>query len=82
MASKGKIYAVMAVRYGDKSCHHYLVGIYNKKHAAILAAEEEENERGGKYSCDVYETDFGEKIPDKIVREGKNFGWDSPHSTI
>jgi len=49
------IYTVHAYRYGDRERHSYTVGVFGKKHAALKAAEVEEECRGGKYECEVLE---------------------------
>jgi len=55
---KNKFYVVTAYRWGNRSDHSYFVGLFDKKHAAITAAEKEENWRGGKYNCQIIETDI------------------------
>lgn len=59
--SKPVVYTVHACRWGDRETHSYIVGVYFKKHAALKAAETEENYRGGKYECEVleWELDYG-----------------------
>lgn len=52
---KPMIYTVHAYRWGDRECHSYTVGVFGKKHAALKAAETEEDYRGGKYKCEVLE---------------------------
>ena len=52
---KPTIYTVHAYRWGDRECHSYSVGVYGKKHAALKAAETEQDYRGGKYECEVLE---------------------------
>jgi len=52
---KQTIYTVHAYRWGDRECHSYTVGVFGKKHAALKAAENEEDYRGGKYECEVLE---------------------------
>jgi hypothetical protein len=52
---KPPIYTVHAFRWGDRECHSYIVGVFGKKHAALKAAEIEEEYRGGKYECEVLE---------------------------
>lgn len=50
------VYTVHAFRYGDRDNHSYIVGLYTKKSAALLAAEREREWRGGsKYFCEVRE---------------------------
>lgn len=50
---KRTVYVVIARRWGDPESHAYLVGVYEKKHAALEAAEKEADWRGGKYGCEV-----------------------------
>ena len=52
---KPTLYTVHAYRWGDRECHSYTVGVFGKKHAALKAAETEEDYRGGKYECEVLE---------------------------
>ncbi len=52
------IYTVMAYKWGNKTLHTYLVGVYTKKAKAIRAAEEEEDARGHKYGCEVTEREL------------------------
>ena len=71
---KRKIYTVHAYRWGDKQLHSYLFGVYSKKHAALNAAEEETEYRGGKYTCEVIEW-----IPDGKNEDGSP---GMPHTII
>ena len=48
-----KIYTVHAYRWGDRQLHSYSVGVYSRKHEALIAACEEEKDRGNKYECEV-----------------------------
>ncbi len=47
------MYVVNALRFGDPNLHSYIVGVFSNKDKAMLAAEEEEEYRGGKYACEV-----------------------------
>ncbi|HRU20246.1 MAG TPA: hypothetical protein P5125_07805 [Kiritimatiellia bacterium] len=47
------VYTVHAYRWGDRERHSYTVGVYSQKHAAMKAADIEEDYRGGKYRCEV-----------------------------
>lgn len=47
------LYTVHAWRWGNRENHSYLVGVFSDSHKAILAAESEEDFRGGKYSCEI-----------------------------
>lgn len=51
-----KIYVVIAYRWGDENNHSYLVGVTPRKHCAIDMAQKENDYRGGKYTCTIYET--------------------------
>lgn len=50
-----KIYVVIAYRWGDCENHSYLVGTTFRKDNAIKMAQKENEYRGGKYTCTVYE---------------------------
>ena len=75
------IYTVHACRWGDREKHSYIVGVYTKKHRALKAAENEEEWRGGKYSCEVreWESDQKNKIDlwpvSKVVKAMGKFEW-------
>jgi len=58
---KNKVYTVTAYKWGNREDHSYIVGVYSKKHAAIKAAEIEEEWRGKEYECEVleWELDYG-----------------------
>lgn len=62
---KKRVYTVRACRWGDQETHSYIVGVYDKKHAALKAAESEENYRGGKYECEVREFILGIGMDDR-----------------
>lgn len=49
--------------------HSYVVGVYAKKHAALKAAEIEEDWRGGKYECEVLEWTLGEGLEGRKLDE-------------
>lgn len=51
------IYVIIAYRWNSQEGHSYLVTAKLNKQDAIDAAEFEADERGGKYSCRVYEVD-------------------------
>jgi hypothetical protein len=48
------LYYVQAYRLGKMNDHSYVVGIWEDSNEAQLAAEKEEQLRGGKYECVVY----------------------------
>ena len=53
-----EIYVVTMYRWGEKSKHSYLLGVYTKKHKAKKMAEEEEKTRGGKYEAEIIITEL------------------------
>lgn len=55
MTKQTFVYIVHARRRGSDQTHNYIVGVYSNAKAAINAAEREEEQRGGKYACDVME---------------------------
>ena len=59
------VYAVIASKVLSK--HDYVVGVYNKKHAAQVAANYEEQYRGGKYVCVIDEWIVNKGISGKHV---------------
>ena len=63
--SEKKVYTVIASRVF--SAHSYVVGVYNKKHAAQIAANKEEDYRGGKYECFIDEWILNDGIEGKHV---------------
>ena len=67
-----KIYTVTAFRWGDTENHSYIVGVYPKKQAAINAANDEAQWRGGKYECEVREWTIGAINEDKSPRMPNN----------
>lgn len=60
------IYVVHAMRWGDCEKHGYIVAATINNADALSAAEAEEQERGGKYGCEVSCFDCGKKT---IVRK-------------
>ena len=64
-----KVYVVTAYRFGDRERHSYIVGIYDTEATAILASEDEENFRGGKYLCEILQSKVYKLVPtrDKIM---------------
>lgn len=72
------VYTVHAYRWGDRQRHSYTVGVFADEEAALQAATEEEDLRGGKYGCEVLQMTIGTVIagisrPDdkrvKVVKE-------------
>lgn len=52
---KDKVYVVTMYRWGDRECHSYVLGVYNKKLKAIDAGIDEAHSRGGKYAPECIE---------------------------
>ena len=50
-----KLWVVHMLRYGNRENHSYVLGVFDKKHAANCAGAAEEAYRGGKYKPDVIE---------------------------
>lgn len=69
--TKQKYYIVTAYRWGDRECHSYVIGLFDKKHAAIEAAKAEEDWRGRKYECQVREFEISKKHTPRSVLLGK-----------
>ena len=59
---KAQVYTVTAYKFGDRTKHSYIVGVYPKKHTALKAAEIEEDYRGNKYTCEVVQWILGEGV--------------------
>lgn len=57
ISKTNKIYVVIAYRWGVCENHSYLVGTTFRKYNAINMAQKENDYRGGKYTCTIYETD-------------------------
>jgi hypothetical protein len=53
MKNKNEIYVVIAYRWGKSENHSYTLGVFKKKHAAIMCADTHTQYRGGKYACVV-----------------------------
>lgn len=64
------MYLVIAYRTSKNSEHSYTVGIFDHLIDSELAADEECNNRGGKYSVYVYEVEIN-KIIDYAKSEAK-----------
>lgn len=75
MTKQTFVYIVHARRWGSDQTHNYIVGVYSNAKAAINAAEREEEQRGGKYACDVMEWEVAESADELcsigLIREGK-----------
>lgn len=52
------IYVVQAYKWGGLDGHSYVVGVFPHLLDAIDAANKEEDYRGGKYECIIYETEI------------------------
>lgn len=55
------IHVVQAYRWGDRENHSYVVGVYDTKEQAIIAADKEEDSRGIKYKCAIISTSLNER---------------------
>lgn len=75
---KQTVYTVRACRWGHREMHSYVVGVYAKKHAALKAAEIEEDWRGGKYECEVLEWTLGEGLEGRKFEKGYKVVKDLP----
>lgn len=51
---ENRVYLIIAYRFSNQESHSYPVSICFDKESAIKIAEEEANNRGGKYDCWVY----------------------------
>lgn len=75
MTKQTLVYIVHARRWGSDQTHNYIVGVYSNVKAAINAAEREEEQRGGKYACDVMEWEVAESADELcsigLTRKGK-----------
>lgn len=70
MINATDIYMVTAYRFGDREKHSYVVGIYTDLAKAVVSCSDEENNRGGKYSCIIDQSVMNSpEIPNKIVYE-------------
>lgn len=65
------IYVVHAMRYGNPEKHSYILLATHSGIRAMAAAEREEEERGGKYGCDVIKFSGKEG---EIIRKAYNIG--------
>lgn len=43
------LYVVEMLRWGDRECHSYILGVYSTREQAKLAGQSEEYARAGKY---------------------------------
>lgn len=53
------VYVVSAWRWGDNENHSYVVGAYAGLETAVVGAEKECDERGGKYECVIEKFELG-----------------------
>jgi hypothetical protein len=63
-----RVYIVQAYRFSDYELHSYIAGVYSGEKDAILAAEEEEKFRGGKYGCVVHAMDMDKRDTEQSVK--------------
>jgi len=71
------VYVVTMYRWGKRSNHSYILGVYHKKNKAIKSAEREQVERGGnKYYPEILRFNMDENIterkPKTVLRLKKN----------
>lgn len=57
--AKGKLYVVTMYRFGDRTNHSYILGVFSKKDAAIKRGDGESYFRGGKYMPECLELEPG-----------------------
>lgn len=50
------MYVVIAYRWGRRTGHSYLLGVFSQMGDAQRCAEDHADYRGGKYTCVVFET--------------------------
>ncbi len=77
-------YTVIMFRYGEEHANSYLLGIYDKKNRAFEEGRKEEyEERGEKYSAEVYESALNVTGERKIIkkREDKFKKWNNEMSS-
>lgn len=80
-------YLVEGRRFGNPEAHTYFVGIFDDLKKAIEIAENETNDRGGKYNCVVVELELNHlyedgnpfeiyetDIPYHWIKNNNNFG--------
>ena len=53
-----EVYIVFARRFGSYETHSYVVGVFDNIDLANKHADEEEDYRGGKYSCEIVNCDL------------------------
>jgi hypothetical protein len=68
---KIKIFVVTMCRFGDTESHHYVIGAFSKKAAAIKAGEMEREYRGGKYEY-VIDEHILDEFPEAAFKMYKN----------
>lgn len=62
--AKKKMYVATMYRWGDRECHSYVLGVWNKKTPAIKAVDKEIEYRGGKYFGEILEFNNDSSIRD------------------
>ena len=60
------VYPVTAYRNADREEHSYLVGVYSTAELAKVVSEKEEEDRCGKYCCEIIEIEI-DSISDPLV---------------
>jgi len=56
------VYVVEALRWGDRENHSYVVGVYSDFSLAKSAADAHSEYRGGKYECQVHQSEIDKEI--------------------
>ena len=65
---------VTAYRYANRNSHTYIVGVFTFPEDAIYSAELEEDDRSGKYYCEVVQLDLNRhKTKKTIIRPLEEF---------
>lgn len=55
-----RLFVVQAFRWGDVEKHSYVAGVFSTFELAESAAKKEQDERGGKYECIVYQYELND----------------------
>ncbi len=68
-----KVYVVTVYRYGNKEGHSYVVGVYSEQWKALIAAQKEQDYRGGKYDYEVIQVEIDVDKQRKIIFPMKEY---------
>lgn len=69
------IHIVQAYRWGDREKHSYVVGVYDTKKRAVIAADKEEEYRGMKYKCAIISTSLNKSHSIESVNDSFTIDW-------